>query len=81
MTTVQISLPEKLAREAQQAGLLSSERIEQWVREQLRQQKVETLFSAMERMDQVSEVEVMSAEDMAEEVREIRRMRRYRADS
>lgn len=81
MTTVQISLPEKLAREAQQAGLLSSESIEQWVREQLRQQKVETLFSAMERMDQVSEVEVMSAEDMAEEVREIRRMRRYRADS
>ena len=71
MTTVQISLPEKLAREAQQAGLLSSERIEQWVREQLRQQKVETLFSAMERMDQVSEVEVMSAEDIAAYQRQI----------
>ena len=36
MTTVQITLPDQLAQEAQQAGLLSPELLEKWLREQLR---------------------------------------------
>jgi hypothetical protein len=35
MTTVQITLPDKLAREAQRAGLLSPEFLEQWLRKML----------------------------------------------
>ena len=36
MTTVQITLPDQLAQEAQRAGLLSPEKIEQLLREQLK---------------------------------------------
>jgi hypothetical protein len=39
MTTVQISLPDQLAREAQRAGLLSPELLEKWLREQLKAQR------------------------------------------
>lgn len=47
---IQISLPDQLAEEAQLAGLLSSDRVELWIREQLNTQRVEELFSAMDRM-------------------------------
>ena len=35
MTTIQITLPDQLAQDAQRAGLLASARLEQWLREQL----------------------------------------------
>jgi hypothetical protein len=50
MITVEITLPDQLAQEAQQAGLLSPELLEKWLREQLRAQHVGQLFSAMDRM-------------------------------
>ncbi len=46
MTTVQISLPDQLAKEAQRAGLLSPERIEQILREELRSERIERLNQA-----------------------------------
>ena len=46
MTTVQISLPDQLAQEAQREGLLAPERIEQMLREQLRSERIERLKQA-----------------------------------
>jgi hypothetical protein len=43
MTTVQITLPDQLAEEAANAGLLRAERIEALLREQLRVERVSQL--------------------------------------
>ena len=50
MTTLEIklSLPDSLAREAQQAGLLAPEALERLVREALRGRRVERLAKARE---------------------------------
>lgn len=46
MTTVQITLPDALAQEAAQAGLLAPEKIERILRERLRQERVERTMAA-----------------------------------
>lgn len=52
MTTLEItlSLPDSLAKEAQQAGLLAPEELERLVREALRAKRVERLFKAREKL-------------------------------
>jgi hypothetical protein len=52
MTTVQITLPDQLAREAQSAGLLASEVIERLLRDHLRSARLERLDQARERLAQ-----------------------------
>ena len=76
MTTVQITLPEQLAQEAQRAGLLSPELQEKWLREQLKAQQVDQLFSAMERMSAIDEPAIMSPDAVAEEIAAMRAERR-----
>ena len=76
MTTVQITLPDQLAQEAQRAGLLAPARLEQLLREQLKNQRVDALFTAMERMSAVDEPAVMSPEEVAEEIAAMRAERR-----
>ena len=76
MTTVQITLPD--AQEAQRAGLLSSAQLERWLREQLKMQRVDELFAAMDRMDSVDEPAVMSPEEVAQEIATMRAERRAR---
>ncbi|GHC76301.1 hypothetical protein GCM10007320_15410 [Pseudorhodoferax aquiterrae] len=76
MTTVQITLPDQLAQEAQRAGLLSPARLEQWLRDQLADQRVEELFSAMDRMAGVDEPAAMAPEDLAREIATMRAERR-----
>ncbi len=68
MTTVQITLPDQLAQEAQRAGLLSPELRERWLREQLKERRAKELFSAMDRMSAVEDQAVMSPEALAEEL-------------
>ncbi len=46
MTTVQITLPDALAREATSAGLLAPEKIERILRERLRAERVEKMSAA-----------------------------------
>ena len=55
MTKVQINLPDQLAQEAQRAGLLTPERLERMLREQLKARKTDELFAAMDRMAAVDE--------------------------
>jgi hypothetical protein len=76
MTTVQITLPDQLAQQAQQAGLLSPEMLEKWLREQLRAQRVEKLFSAMDRMAAVDDPAILSPEAVEEEIAVMRAERR-----
>lgn len=76
MTTVQITLPDQLAEEAQRAGLLSPESLEQWLRKQLKEQHVGQLFAAMDRMSAIDEPAVMSPEAVAQEIAAMRAGRR-----
>ena len=76
MTTVQITLPDQLAQEAQRAGLLSSAQLERWLREQLKIQRVDELFAAMDRMAAIDEPAVMSPQEVAQEIATMRAERR-----
>lgn len=76
MTTVQITLPDQLAQEAQRAGLLSPARLEQWLREQLRHQQADELFAAMDRMAAMDEPTALSPEEVAREISAMRAERR-----
>ena len=79
MTTVQITLPDQLAQEAQRAGLLSQPAIEKLLRDQLQAKRQDEFFAAMERMEQVTEPCAMSPEEVAEEIRAVREARRAKA--
>jgi hypothetical protein len=81
MTTIQITLPDQLVQEAQQAGLLSPQLLEKWLRDQLRAQRVDQLFSAMDLMDAVKEPTIMSPEEVAEEIAAMRAERRASSPS
>jgi hypothetical protein len=76
MTTVQITLPDQLAQEAQKAGLLSPARLERLLRDQLKAQRIDELFVAMDRMAAVDEPAMMSPEEVAEEIAAMRAERR-----
>jgi len=76
MTTVQITLPDQLAQEAQRAGLLSPELLEKWLREQLRMQHANALLQAAERMSELKDAEILSPEAVAEEIAAMRAERR-----
>lgn len=52
MTTVQINLPDELAQNAQQAGLLTPEALETMLREQLKKQASEGLRAMWARAPQ-----------------------------
>lgn len=52
MTTVQINLPDRLALDAQQAGLLAPEAIEAMLREQLKRQAGDSLQAMWKRAPQ-----------------------------
>lgn len=80
MTTVEITLPDQLAQEARSAGLLSSARLEELLREQLRGQRVEELFSAMDRMHSVDEPAAMSPAEIAQEIATMRAARHAKSN-
>ena len=77
-TEIKLSLPDKLATEAQQAGLLTSQAIEQLLREAVRRKAVDELF---EKMDELADVNFppMTMEEIQAEVDAVRVQRRKRA--
>ena len=77
MATVQIELPDALAQEAQRAGLLTPEAIEQMVRDAIRRRALDELREAMDRMAAVKGP-VMTPEEIQEEIRAARAERRAR---
>lgn len=48
MTNVTVSLPDELAKQAEEAGLLRSEAIETLLREAMRKQRVDQFFTAID---------------------------------
>jgi hypothetical protein len=77
MTTVQIELPEDLARKAKEVGLLAPEAIEALLRDAMRRKAVGELFEAMDRMAQV-DVPPMSEAEIQAEIDAVRAERRAR---
>jgi uncharacterized protein YnzC (UPF0291/DUF896 family) len=75
MTTLEINLPDNLAKEAKAAGLLAPEAIEQMVREAIRRRALEELKQAMDRMAAV-DGPVMTPQEIQEEIRAARAERR-----
>ena len=76
MATVQITLPDQLAQDAQRSGLLAPAKVEKWLRDQLDRQRVDELFSAMDRMAAVDEPPALSPEEVAKEIATMRAERR-----
>jgi len=77
MTTIQLTLPDDLARKATEAGLLSSEAMQEMLREQLRRRAGETLREMWSRMpDEVLTPEI--EQEVADSVRAYREEQRSR---
>ena len=83
MTTLELklSLPDNLAKEARQAGLLTPAAMEAMLRDRLKVQHLDELFEAMDRMAAVDTPAAMSPEEVAEEIRVMRAERRAKNPS
>ncbi|MBI3045912.1 MAG: hypothetical protein HYY78_24150 [Betaproteobacteria bacterium] len=77
MTTleVKLDLPESLAKEAQQAGLLTPQAVETMLRERLRTQRVAELREAVKQMVSAGGVP-MTMEEIEAEIQAYRKERR-----
>ena len=67
MATVQIELPEELARQAKEAGLLTANSIERVLREALRREAFEDLLSVADRVEAAG-IPPMSMEEINAEI-------------
>ena len=76
MKNVQITLPDDLARDAAEAGLLSGPNLEQLLREAMKALRKNNLRAAMNRMAAVQSAPAMSPEDVAAEIAAFRAERR-----
>lgn len=68
MTTIQITLPDQLAKEAEEAGLLSPETFEKLLREQLQAKSLGQLLAASDRISAANDLPYMSPEEIADEI-------------
>lgn len=75
MTTIQITLPDQLAEEAAQAGLLASERMEALLREQLRAARLARLRTVREQLA-ADPLPPMTAAEIQAEIDDYRATRR-----
>ncbi len=75
MTTLTIDLPDNLAEEAKQAGLLTPSAIETILRETLRGRAIEELFSAADKLT-AANLPLMTMDEIQEEVNAVRAQRK-----
>ena len=82
MTTLEVtlSLPDSLAAEARQAGLLSSSELEKMVREALRNKRVEKLVAARDSLAS-DPLPPMTSEEIQAEIDAYRAEQRHAAGS
>ena len=80
MTTVQITLPDQLAQEAQRAGLLAPEKIERMLREHLRAERIEQMKAARQSLA-ATPLEPMTPEEIQAEIEAYRTEQRRAAGS
>lgn len=75
MTELTLTLPDGLAKEAAQAGLLTPQAIEELLREAMRKRAVRELFEAMDRMHAVPGTP-MTEDEIQAEIDAVRAARR-----
>lgn len=78
MTTLTINLPDTLAKEADDAGLLAPDAIESMLRDRLRRRAVDGLFTAADKIV-AAKSPPMTLEEIQQEVNAVRAQRRQRA--
>lgn len=78
MTSFTIDLPDNLAKEAKQAGLLTPRAIEGILRDTLHRRAVKGLFSAADKLTSTN-TPPMTMEEIQEEVNAVRAQRKQRA--
>lgn len=79
MTTLQVTLPDDIAKAAQAAGLLSPEAIGSLLTQAVKAHAVDVLFNAMDRMNAYAAPDApsdMSPEEIAQEIAAMRAARR-----
>ena len=77
MTTITISLPDSLAKEAERAGLLTDTALESVLRDEIRRRATDDLFAAMDKMANVGD-QPMTIEEIQAEIDAVRQARRDR---
>ena len=77
MTTLEIKLPDALAKEARSAGLLTPEALELMLREAMRLRAADRLRTAMQRMAK-ADVPPMTESEIQAEIDAVRAERRAR---
>ena len=80
MTTVQITLPDALAQEAAQAGLLTPEKIERMLRDQLRAERMARMKAARDKLA-ADPLQPMTPEEISAEIEAYRSEQRRAARS
>lgn len=75
MTTLTIDLPDNLAQEARDAGLLNPEAIEAMLRENLRRRAVDGLFAAADKLA-AANFSPMTMSEIQQEVNAVRQQRK-----
>ena len=75
MTTLEIKLPDSLAREAKEAGLLTPEAVETMLRERLRAQRIGELRDAVRQMTAAGDAP-LTMEEIESEIQAYREERR-----
>jgi post-segregation antitoxin (ccd killing protein) len=78
MTTLKLTLPDRLAREAKAAGLLSPQAIQRLIRAEVRRRRVAKLFDAADRLADLDLPALTQAQVQAE-VQAVRAKRRANA--
>jgi len=76
MTTIQITFPDQLAKEAEEAGLLAPESMERMLRQNLGAPSLAQIFEAMDRVSEPDDEINFSPEAIAEEIRAMRAEKR-----
>lgn len=80
MTTLEINLPDSLAREAKEAGLLTPQAVETMLRERLRAQRIGELRDAVRQMVAAGDAP-LTMEEIESEIQAYRQERRRAAGS
>ncbi len=77
--TLTITLPRELAAEANQAGLLTSESLAALLKRELRQRRTDSLFAALDRLDQKN-TDIPDIDEISTEIAVARAERRRPAN-
>ena len=78
MTSLKVTLSERLARDAESAGLLKPKAIERLIRAEIRRRRVEQMFKAADRLARV-DLPPLDATEVESEIKTIRARRRTSA--